>query len=80
MPKAMTEKELESSLKDAKRLDEFEFRNEDDEDDWFTAALYMDKKRRVFRVMESSGMNSEFNGSDNIGEWLVDESLDWSKF
>lgn len=81
MPNEMTQEEVETSLASATAVDSYEFRNEEDEDDYITATLYETKEGRLFRLVESTGMNSSFAGAGNIGEWLTDEEAkEWNKF
>jgi len=81
MPSEMTTQELETSLASATQVDTYEFRNEDDEDDYFTATLYKARDGRHFRVVDSSGMNSQFDGSSGFGQRLTDKEVkNWNEF
>jgi hypothetical protein len=81
MPSNMTEEELDKALESATRIDEYDYRNEDDEDDYFTASLHKTNDNRYFRLVESSGYNSDFSAAGNIGEWLADDEVaDWHDY
>jgi hypothetical protein len=76
MPTDMTSEEVDDFLHSAKQIDSFDFRNEDDDDDYFTMTLYESKDGRCFRIVESSGMDSRFSGAGNFGEWLTAEEIE----
>ena len=77
----MTDQELEYILESPEQVDTHEYRNPDDEDDYFTMTLYRTSSGRHFRVMESSGMNSRFDGVMNDGLWLNDDEVaNWVDF
>lgn len=81
MPEAMSESEIATFLDDATELDTYDYRNEDDEDDYVSAVLYEAKDRRHFRYVVSTGMDSSFSGAGHFGEWLTaEEEKDWTKF
>lgn len=79
----MTEAEIEANLKTAKQLDEFDYIDPDEEEvseGTYHAYLYEAKDGRVFRYVESSGMNSPFAGGGNIGDWLTpEEAKNWKE-
>lgn len=60
-------------------IDRFDHYNDEDEDDYFSAILYRDTDSRLFRYVESSGMNSIHNGSMGFGQWVVAEDR-WADF
>lgn len=81
MPSEMTPEELETARTSATAVDSYDYRNDDDEDDYFSASLYETTDGRRFRVVESSGMNSQFEGAGDIAEWLTDEEAkSWNEF
>lgn len=75
----MSDEELEEHLQSARLLDEHDYRNPDDEDDWFAAKLYETTDGRLFRYVELSGFNSVHNGAGNIGEW-IDSREGWTNY
>ena len=81
MPTRMSTEEKEAALPRAKKVDEFAFRNPDDEDDYIVASLYKQGKKH-FRVIESTGMNNDiYVGAGDIGEWLTAaEAKEWTDF
>jgi hypothetical protein len=80
VPTPMTDEELEAARASAKEVDTFEFRNEDDENDFIVAVLLKDDIGH-FRVIEHSGMNSVPSGAGNIGERLTPEEVKrWTTF
>lgn len=81
MATSMTDEELERLLPSSKQIDEYCYRNDEDEDDYVVAVLYETPDGRKFRHIESSGFNSGFDGSGNIGEWLDGAEADaWKTF
>ena len=80
MPVDMSQQELESALKVAKKVNTFEFRNEADEDDFIMASLYQDSKGH-FRVIDQSGMNHDRPGEFEAGERLAEDEVEsWTNF
>ena len=80
MPIEMSESELEIALKSATKIDTFEFRNEEDEDDFIMASLYKDAEGQ-FRVIDQAGMNHARMGEFNTGERLTqEEAKSWTSF
>lgn len=76
----MSDEELETAKKSARQVDTFEFRNEEDEDDFITATLYKDADGH-FRVIDQAGMNHDQSGVMNAGQRLTpDELKSWTKF
>ena len=60
------------------RVDDFDYSNEDDVEDYFTIAFYKHPDGRHFRWIESSGMNSKFHGSHGFDQWLTnDQTANW---
>lgn len=57
------------------RVDDFDFRNEDDEDDYFSIVLYKHPDGRHFRWIDGSGMNSVFVGALGLDQWISDDQL-----
>jgi hypothetical protein len=81
MATRMTTEEIEKQVRSAEQVDTHAYRNEHTEDDYFTAVLYKTKQGRYFRLIDQSGMNSQFSGSGNVGEWLeVSEVSSWKNF
>lgn len=81
MPIEMTKEELVEAIRHSQKADSFEYRAEDDEDDWFTASLYVTPKQKHFRVVELSGYSSIFGGAGEIGEWLEKSEVEnWADF
>ena len=81
MPVEMTDDEIESAIKSSSEIDSYDYRHPDDDDDYISANLYETRSHRLFRVVHSSGMNSQFAGAGNIGEWLEDsERQGWNVF
>lgn len=81
MPTPMTDEELETQKGTATEIDDFYYKHEDDEDNYFSAVLYKTPDDRHFRVVESSGYNSQFCAAGNIGEWLTDDEIDtWTDY
>jgi hypothetical protein len=81
MPIDMTEEEQETALKSAREIDSFDFRDPEDEDDYYSAWLYKTPDGRHFRLVPTAGMNSYFAGYTGTAEWLSDEELEhWSQF
>jgi hypothetical protein len=77
----MTDEEIEKELSAADEIDSYEYRNPESEDDYIVAFLYETKAGRIFRYVESSGMDSSFAGAGNVGEWLTKaEEKNWKEF
>lgn len=72
---------LEELLKASEVMDTYDFRDDEDEDDYIVARLYKAPDGRHFRYVESSGMNSAPSGAGNFGEWLAeDERVTWTQW
>ena len=79
MPTSISDEELERVRQQGSRIDTFEFRDPDDEDNYVIAALHK-FGADVIREIESSGMNSRHAGAGNIGERLTaEEAEEWTK-
>ncbi|MDP3633602.1 hypothetical protein [Phenylobacterium sp.] len=77
----MTPEELEAALKSGASIDSFDYRSEESEDDYIVAQLYRMPDGRLFRYVESSGMDSTFSGAGEFGQWLAaSEQAGWSRF
>lgn len=57
------------------RVDEFDYVNSDDEDDYLSIALYKHPDGRHFRWIDGSGMNSVFVGVLGFDAWLSDDQI-----
>jgi hypothetical protein len=80
MPTLMSEDELETAKANAEEVDTFDFRNEDDENDFIMAVLLKDRIGH-FRLVKMSGFNSMFSGAGNIGHRLKKEEVkNWTRF
>src|SRR5262245_4281961 len=75
MPADIPDDELESIIELSTEVESLDYRNPEDFDDYFTSTLYRAPDGRSFRVVESSGMNSEFCGAGNFGEWLTEAEV-----
>jgi hypothetical protein len=76
MPVEMTDEELESALASSTQIDDYDYRNEDSEDDYYSLALYQTNDDLHFRLLLSSGFDSRYMGSMNGGIWLqTDEEV-----
>ena len=81
MPKEMSADALAKAREGAQEIDTYDFRSDDDEDDYITALLYKAKSGRHFRSIESSGMSSVYSGAGEFGEWLTTaEVANWNEF
>lgn len=81
MPREMTPEDVAMALKTAGQLDVYDYRNDEDDDDYISAVLYGLPDGRLFRLVTASGMNSVHSGAGNIGEWLTDaERARWTTF
>ena len=83
MPTTMSDEELETALQTATLVDDGGYDSDvsGDEDDYVIASLYRAADGRNFRQVTESGMNSPFDGSGNIGEWLdSSEIANWNQF
>lgn len=81
MPVPMSETETETFLGSSTELDTYDYRNEEDVDDYISAILYKTGDGRYFRYVSSSGMDSEFVGAGEFGEWLTaEEAKEWTRF
>jgi hypothetical protein len=79
MPSTMTDEELDRFKPASTAVDSHEYRNEDDEEDYFTATLYKTKEGRPFRYIDSTGMSSSLTA--DRGEWLSEEEIvNWKEF
>lgn len=77
----MTAEELEAGLRSGSSIDSFEHRSDENEDDYIVAQLYRTPEGRLFRYVESSGMDSTFSGAGEFGQWLeASEQAGWSRF
>jgi len=77
----MTAEELEAALANAASIDSYEQRSDENEDDYVVAQLYRTPEGRLFRYVESSGMDSTFSGAGEFGQWLeASEQAGWSRF
>ncbi|MFN3242940.1 MAG: hypothetical protein ACE37K_15680 [Planctomycetota bacterium] len=81
----MTENESEIDWADlcgkSTELDSYDYRNQDDEDDYVSATLYRTPDGRHFRFISATGMNTGWAGAADFGEWLVDgEEQTWKSF
>ncbi|CUH89862.1 hypothetical protein PH5382_03815 [Phaeobacter sp. CECT 5382] len=57
-------------------VEEHDNRNEDDEDDYYSIALYRHSDGRMFRYVAASGMNSVFGGAQGfIDQWLAEREV-----
>ena len=75
----LTAKEWKAQRETTTLIDSYDYRNENDEDDYVVAALYRTKDRRYIRYIESSGMNSKYSGAGDFCEWLPTKT-GWKKF
>lgn len=81
MATEMTAEELEAELKGSVAIDTYEHRSDDSEDDYIIASLHRTPQGRHFRYVESTGMNSDYAGASEFGEWLdADEVATWTQF
>ncbi|HKX92051.1 MAG TPA: hypothetical protein VJM15_06460 [Sphingomicrobium sp.] len=77
----MSDEELESALATATLVSEGGYDSDDDADDYVIASLYKAADGRHFRHVTSSGMNSPYDGSGNVGEWLDAADIgNWEQF
>lgn len=77
----MTPEELEAALRGGSSIDSFEHRSDENEDDYIVAQLYRTPEGRLFRYVESSGMDSTFSGAGEFGQWLeASEQAGWNRF
>jgi hypothetical protein len=79
MPTPMTDDERDEALKTAVEVDTFEFRNEDDDEDFILAELRKDVLGH-FRLVTMSGMHSIFNGGTLAERLTEDEVRTWTDF
>ena len=76
MATSMTADEIEEALENSEQLEEHGYRHPEDEDDWYMVVLRKTAAGRHFRLVESSGYNSQFGAAGNIGEWLEESEID----
>lgn len=61
---------------DGELIEEYDYQSEDDEDDYFSIALYKSADGRLFRYVIASGMNSVFHGAQEyIDKWFNEENI-----
>lgn len=79
MPIDVPEEAIDLMIERAAIIDRFDHFNDEDDEDYFSAILYRDIDSRLFRYVESSGMNSIHNGSMGFGQWVAAEDR-WADF
>lgn len=57
------------------KMDDFDYANEDDADDYFSVVLYKHSDGRHFRWIDASGMNSVFVGALGFDQWISDDQI-----
>ena len=81
MPISMSEEDLAAAKPTSALVEEFDFRAEDDDDNYVVAELRRTAGGRPFRYIGESGMNSTYVGAGDLGEWLSeDEVATWADF
>ena len=81
MPDPITEDQISGLLDSSKEVARYDYRNEESEDDYFSAVLYLTPAGDHFRIIETSGMDSIYMGAaDSDAEWVEDKDSwanDW---
>lgn len=71
----MDDEELQELLETSEKLEEFDWRDEVDEDNYLSLELYKAPNGQYFRYVVASGMNSVITGAQGSIEWLDEKDI-----
>lgn len=58
-------------------METYDFRDDNDDDNFFSIELYKTPEGKHFRFVATTGMNSAWAGAMNFYEWVKDDLSDW---